>query len=221
MKKYAVIVAGGKGKRMGSTTPKQYLLLDGYPILMHTLYKFYTYDSTINLILVLPKSDFDLWNTLCEEHDFDIPLQLTFGGDTRFQSVKNGLDLINTEGLVAIHDGVRPLVDNTIIDASFKVALQHKNAITAIPLKDSIRKIDGDKNFAEDRSNYQSIQTPQTFECALIKKAYTTEEQLHFTDDASVAEFAGHKIHLIEGSYKNIKITTTEDLKIAEVLFLK
>ncbi|MDH5367655.1 MAG: 2-C-methyl-D-erythritol 4-phosphate cytidylyltransferase [Cyclobacteriaceae bacterium] len=218
MNKYAVIVAGGKGTRMGSDTPKQYLLLNGLPILMHTLKRFKTFDSSIELILVIPEDDHNLWKTLCEKYNFTIEHQIVSGGSSRFQSVKNGLSNINHDGYVAIHDGVRPLVDNSIISQSFEIAQQFNTAITAISLKDSIREIDKGKNIARDRSNFKSIQTPQTFQVDLIKKAYETEELPHFTDDASVAEHDGNKIHLIQGSYKNIKITTSEDLKIAEVL---
>lgn len=219
MNKYAVIVAGGKGKRMGTDIAKQYLLLKGLPILMHTLKKFKAFDPFIKLILVIPEDDGDFWKTLCERHNFKIAHQVVSGGNTRFQSVKNGLSNIDKDGLVAIHDGVRPLVDNSIISQSFENAQRFDTAIAAISLKDSIRKIDKEKNIAKDRSTFKSIQTPQTFKVDLIKKAYNTEEQPYFTDDASVAEHDGNKIHLIKGSYKNIKITTSEDLKIAEVLF--
>jgi 2-C-methyl-D-erythritol 4-phosphate cytidylyltransferase len=217
-KEYALIVAGGKGTRIKSKIPKQFLELNGLPILMHTINAFYRYDATITVIVVLPEDDFETWEHLCEKHNFSKPIILQKGGDTRFQSVKNGLSQINDSGLVAIHDGVRPLVSEDIISASFRLAAVHQSAVAAVRLKESIRMTDQDNTKAMDRSRFRLIQTPQTFQVDLIKSAYQTKDDPNFTDDASVAEKAGHVISLFEGSYENIKITTPEDLIVAEAL---
>ena len=218
MKKYAVIVAGGKGSRMGTPIAKQYLELDGLPILMHTLNKFHTYDPSISLILVIPSTDFDFWEELCGNYNFKQPHKVVDGGQTRFQSVKNGLQYVEENSLVAIHDGVRPLVDAVTIGSSFEIAKDKGNAVVAMPLKDSIREVNNGLSKAKDRSKYQIVQTPQTFKSELIKSAFETEELDAFTDDATVLEHAGYRINLVEGNYKNIKITTSEDLIVAEAL---
>jgi 2-C-methyl-D-erythritol 4-phosphate cytidylyltransferase len=218
LKEYALIVAGGKGTRMNTAVPKQFLVVDGLPILMHTLYAFFRYSEKIDLILVLPESDFDTWAQLCRHYVFTKPIRLQKGGDTRFQSVKNGLDLIEGEGLVAIHDGVRPLVSEDLIGASYRLAALHGSAVAAVRLKESIRMTNQDRTQAMDRSQFRLIQTPQTFQLPLIKKAYLQKEDASLTDDASVAERAGHTISLFEGSYENIKVTTPEDLVVAEAL---
>ena len=218
LKEYAIIVAGGKGTRIRSAVPKQYLELCGRPILMHTIEAFYRYSKDITLILVLPKDDISMWTDLCERYSFRRPYHLQPGGDTRFQSVRNGLQLIEGEGLVAIHDGVRPLVSEDIIGASFRLAAVHQSAVASVRLKESIRMTDQDKTKAVDRSRFRMIQTPQTFMVSIIKPAYETREEESMTDDASVAEHAGHPISLFEGSYENIKITTQEDLIVAEAL---
>lgn len=217
-KEYAVIVAGGKGTRIRSTLPKQFLELQGVPILMHTLNAFYRYSSDINIILVLPEDDFSTWTTLCKKHNFRKPHVLQKGGETRFQSVKNGLALIDSDGLVAVHDGVRPLVSEDIIAASFRLASVHQSAVAAVRLKESIRMTDQDNTKAVDRSKFRLIQTPQTFQISILKKAYELKEDANLTDDASVVEKSGHIISLFEGSYENIKITTPEDLVIADAL---
>lgn len=215
---YALIVAGGKGTRIKSKLPKQFLELNGLPILMHTVNAFVRYSTSVHIILVLPEDDFNIWNGLCEKFNFTVPVILQRGGESRFQSVKNGLDKIEGKGLVAIHDGVRPLVSEDIIGASFRLAAVHQSAVAAVRLKESIRMTDQDNTKAMDRSRFRLIQTPQTFQVDLIKKAYQQKEDVSMTDDASVAEKAGHIISLFEGSYENIKITTPEDLIVAEAL---
>jgi 2-C-methyl-D-erythritol 4-phosphate cytidylyltransferase len=215
---YALIVAGGKGTRIKSVVPKQFIELNGLPILMHTINAFYRYSEKINIILVLPKDDFPLWNQLVEKHHFKKAVLLQHGGDTRFQSVKKGLEKIQGDGLVAIHDGVRPLVSEDIIGASFRLAAVHKSAVAAVRLKESIRVSDPDSTKAVDRSKFRLIQTPQTFPVSIIKKAYEMKEDETLTDDASVAEKSGLTISLFEGSYRNIKITTEEDLVVAKAL---
>jgi len=217
-REYALIVAGGKGTRIKTRLPKQFLELKGKPILLHTIEAFYRYSDKIEIVLVIPEDDFKIWETICKKFNFNKPLILQKGGETRFQSVKNGLSKIEGPGLVAIHDGVRPLVSEDIIGASFHLAAVHKSAVAAVRLKDSIRMTDQDNTKAVDRSRFRLIQTPQTFDISLIKEAYQMKEDTSLTDDASVAEKSGHVISLFEGSYENIKITTSEDLIIAEAL---
>lgn len=215
---HAIIVAGGKGTRMKQKVPKQFLELNGIPVLMHTIHAFYSYSNQIHIILVLPNDELPRWNSLCQEYNFNIPHTQVVGGNNRSTSVKNGLAIISDErSLVAIHDGVRPLVGTKIIAQSFTVAGKLGNAITAVPLKESIRELTGEQSQAVDRQHYRIIQTPQTFRVAEIKEAYekVKEEQ---TDDATVAEKAGQTINLIEGEYQNIKITTPEDLCVAAAL---
>jgi 2-C-methyl-D-erythritol 4-phosphate cytidylyltransferase len=179
---------------------------------------FVRYSNVINIILVLPEDDIETWTVLSKKHKFTTPLTVQSGGDTRFQSVKRGLEKIPGNGLVAIHDGVRPLISEDIIAASFRLAAVHKTAVAAVRLKESIRMTDQDNTKALDRSKFRLIQTPQTFDVALIKKAYEIKEDPSLTDDASVAERAGQIISLFEGSYENIKITTQEDLLVAAAL---
>ncbi|MBL7849558.1 MAG: 2-C-methyl-D-erythritol 4-phosphate cytidylyltransferase [Cyclobacteriaceae bacterium] len=217
-KEFALIVAGGKGTRIKSSLPKQFIELCGKPVLFHTLEAFHRYSPQVQIVLVLPADDFETWHALVKKHDFSIPLVLQTGGETRFQSVKRGLEKVEGPGLVAIHDGVRPLVSENIIGASYRLAAVHGTAVAAVRLKESIRMTDQDTTRAMDRSKFRLIQTPQTFDIDVIKKAYEQREDPALTDDASVAERAGHPISLFEGSYENIKITTAEDLVVAEAL---
>jgi 2-C-methyl-D-erythritol 4-phosphate cytidylyltransferase len=223
-KEYALIVAGGKGTRIKSSLPKQFIELNGKPILLHTIDAFYRYSRSLTVVLVLPEDDFGIWNGICEKFNFTERVLLQKGGVTRFQSVRNGLEKIDGEGLVAIHDGVRPLVSEDIIGTSFRLAATHHAAAAAVQLKESIRVTDQaspgslDNTKAVDRSRFWLIQTPQTFDVQLIKKAYRIEEDASLTDDASVAEKAGYPISIFEGSFRNIKITTPEDLVIAGAL---
>lgn len=221
MKKYALIVAGGKGVRMGATVPKQFLLLAGKPILMHTLDAFHQSDPSVELVLVLPPDQINLWKSLIAKHGFGTSHVVAKGGETRFDSVKNGLDHIPADGIVAIHDGVRPLVPQSVINKSFEEALLYGNAIASVRLKESIREITNEGNHSTDRENYRLIQTPQTFQAATIKQAYASARSNEFTDDAGVLEYSGGKIHLINGHYCNIKVTTPEDLVFAESILKK
>jgi len=215
---YAIIVAGGKGTRIKSSIPKQFLEVAGKPVLMHTIQAFLDYSASIRIILVLPSDDVALWTSLCDKHGFHPDMILVNGGETRFQSVRNGLAPVPDDALVAIHDGVRPLVSSDIIGASYRLAAVHGTAVAAVRLKESIRMTDQDTTKAMDRSRFRLIQTPQTFKAGLIKAAYRVKEEASMTDDASVAEHAGHLISLFEGSYENLKITTPEDLPVAEAL---
>jgi 2-C-methyl-D-erythritol 4-phosphate cytidylyltransferase len=217
MQKYAIIVAGGSGSRMQSDLPKQFIKIGNEPILMHTIRRFYEYSPAIEIILVLSPAYFDLWNQLMVDYQFTLAHYLVRGGNSRAESVKNGLNVIqNPDSLVAIHDGVRPFVSSAIIAQSFKVAQEKGNAITSIPLKDSIREVIDQQSVALDRNKFRLMQTPQTFQTALILKAFELPDVFAMTDEASILEKAGYNIHLIEGDYKNIKITTPEDLSIAK-----
>ena len=216
MKKIALIVAGGIGSRMRSSVPKQFLLLKGVPILMRTLEKFLQFEQ---IILVLPPTQFDFWRELCKTHKFTQEHTLVAGGETRFQSVKNGLEKIITKNtVVAIHDGVRPLISTTLINILVAKNRKGIGVVPVIPVKDSIRKVEADNSNHIDRSNLYIVQTPQCFLSACIKKAYTQEFSEHFTDDASVFESYGGRITTLIGEEKNLKITTAEDLRIAEAL---
>ena len=217
--KYAVIVAGGSGQRMGAAIPKQFLEMKGRPILMHTVEAFYHFPDPIKIVLVLPEAYMGKWKELCHHYGFKIPVILQPGGNTRFESVKNGLNIINGDGLVAIHDGVRPLADQKLIERSFQTALKYNSAVAAIPLKNSLREITETGSRAVDREQFRQVQTPQTFNLRLIKEAYRLVEDTHHTDDASVWEAAGHPVTLYDGSEKNLKITTIHDLVIAEMLW--
>ncbi len=215
MNQYALIVAGGRGLRMGLELPKQFMELNGLPVLMHTLQAFHAIEN-ISIVLVLPEDQFVFWKQLCAKHNFKIPHQLVLGGHTRFESVRNGLQVISDrESLVAIHDGVRPLISSKVINECFKVAEIKGNSVAVVALKDSIRKQELIGNHSVNRANYYLVQTPQTFNCGLIQDAYAKATHDNFTDDASVLEEAGGEINMVAGSYKNIKITTPEDMLIA------
>lgn len=218
MKKYIIIVAGGSGTRMNNAVPKQFIKLHGKPILMHTIEKFFSSIPEINCIVVLnPQLNKD-WMSLCKEHNFILPHTLVAGGETRFHSVKNGLANVPDNCITGIHDAARPLVSTHTIITAYKTAEEKGNATPAISLNESIRETDGENNKAVDRNNFLIIQTPQCFQSTLIKKAFLQEYNPQFTDDASVLEATGRKINLIEGNRENIKITTPQDLIIAETL---
>ena len=214
MKKVALIVAGGNGERMNSKIPKQFLLLNNFPILMHTIKKFLHFNKTI---LVLPKIQFEYWKKLCKETNFDEKYTLVEGGNNRFLSVKNGLSKIDETSIVAIHDGVRPLVTKALIDKLVKKTKKGIGIIPIIPIKDSVRKIEGGNSKHIDRKNLYIVQTPQYFISDDIQDAYRQEISEKFTDDASVFESNGGKILTVLGEERNLKITNFEDLEIAEI----
>lgn len=215
--KYAIIVAGGSGSRMGTDIPKQFLEIQGKPILIHTLLKFQ--EIVDKVIIVLPKDQFHHWNELQKRFNLNMRIDLAEGGETRFDSVKNGLGLIyQLDGLVAVHDAVRPFVSEITIEKAFISAEKNGSGVVAVPVKDSIRRKDADQNIALDRNYYYLMQTPQTFRLPLLKKAYQNAKGKNFTDDASVFEADGNEVKLIDGSYDNIKITTPEDLFLAEAI---
>ncbi|PRY10965.1 2-C-methyl-D-erythritol 4-phosphate cytidylyltransferase [Pontibacter ummariensis] len=213
---YAIIVAGGSGSRMQQELPKQFIEVAGKPILMHTIERFYAYNPEVRLIVVLPQQQLSVWRDLCRKHDFKLFHMTVPGGSTRFGSVKNGLDAVQGEALVAVHDGVRPFIDVATIRAAFEAASVHGNAVVAVSPKDSIRELTPEGSQAVPRDRYKLVQTPQCFKANILKRAYEQPEEEYFTDDASVVEQTGEKIVLVEGSYRNIKITTPEDLILAE-----
>jgi len=218
MKQFVIITAGGKGQRMKSAVPKQFLTIGNEVVLMKTIAVFYSFDPTIKIILTLPKDHIDYWKELCAKHNFKIIHSIVNGGSTRFHSIQNALELISAEGLVAIHDGVRPLVSQNTIQQTFEIASINGNAVPYIDMFDSVRYVDDTANHPVDRNKYKLIQTPQVFECSIIKKAYQQPWDKSFTDDASVVEKMGVKINLIPGNRENIKITSQTDLKFAEIL---
>jgi len=218
LKKQVIIVAGGKGKRMHAEIPKQFLNVSGKPILYHTLECFYNFSNEIEFILVLPEPYIDFWKSLSNKYDLNINHKVTVGGDSRYQSVKNGLKLVADSSLVAIHDGVRPLVSKNTLKRVFEEAEKEGNAIPVLPLYESVRMIDGEESNPVDREKYRLVQTPQCFHSELIKRAYHQQYNDSFTDDATVVEALGVKINLVKGNSENIKITRPGDLKIAEAL---
>lgn len=222
-KKFSVvIVAGGKGVRAGSDLPKQFSLIGGKPMLMHTITAFYNYDYRINIVVVLPEDFTGLWSRLCAEYNFEIQHTVVTGGETRFHSVKNGLKEISDIDTVAIHDGARPFVSPEVIGRCYEESFQKDIAvIPVVDLVDSVRMLSESDSKIVDRSRLKIIQTPQVFPASMLKKAYETEYSSSFTDDASVVEMNGENIHLVEGDSANIKITTQFDLVLAEFYFNK
>lgn len=217
-----LIVAGGSGTRMGSEIPKQFLPLNGTPILMHTIRRFAETLTTCRLIVVLPQAHLAYWQELCQIHEFTLPHTLCAGGATRFDSVRQGLSLIGEADLVAIHDGVRPLVTRTVILRTLHAAATYGAVIPVITPVDSLRYVDSMGNSQRvDRAQYRCVQTPQVFQASLLIDAYKQPYLPHFTDDASVVEAAGGRIHLCEGDDTNIKITSPTDIIRAETLLLK
>ena len=219
MKKNVIIVAGGKGLRMGNDLPKQFIPIGGKPVLMRTIEAFYGFDQDINIVLVLPVSHQEYWKSLCEEYNFTIEHVIANGGETRFHSVKNGLTLV-TDGLVGVQDGVRPFGSVEMIKRCFDAAEEEYPAvIPVIDSTDSLREVvDEDKSRIVDRSKIRLVQTPQVFDVNVLKKAYQTDFKETFTDDASVVEAMGVNVHLVKGEVTNIKITTPLDLKIGELI---
>jgi 2-C-methyl-D-erythritol 4-phosphate cytidylyltransferase len=228
---YIIIVAGGKGLRMGSDIPKQFLPIGGKPVLMRTIERFREYSPTLQIILVLPKAQQDYWKQLCEEYHFKVEYQMADGGETRFHSVQNGLALIpdDAEGVVGIHDGVRPFPSIEVIRNCYETAHTAKAVIPVIPVVETIRKITqrepsllcNSASMTVPRSDYRLVQTPQCFDIQLLKAANRQPYNDGFTDDASVVEAFGHDITLVDGNRENIKITTPFDLAIAEALLQK
>ena len=217
---YIIIVAGGKGLRMGSDIPKQFLPIGGKPVLMRTLERFREYSAELQIILVLPEAQQDYWHQLCQEYHFDVEYTLANGGETRFHSVQNGLAKVPDDaiGVVGVHDGVRPFPSLEVIRNCYTTAREKKAVIPVIPVVETVRHLEGEGSVTVPRGDYRLVQTPQTFDIQLLKAANRQPYNDGFTDDASVVEAFGYDITLVEGNRENIKITTPYDLKIAEVL---
>ena len=223
---YVIIVAGGKGLRMGSDIPKQFLPIGGKPVLMRTLERFREYSADLRIILVLPKAQQDYWQQLCEQYHFEVAYLLANGGETRFHSVQNGLALVpdDAEGVVGVHDGVRPFPSIEVIRNCYETARTAKAVIPVIPVVETLRHISLTSHLSPltsktvPRDEYRLVQTPQTFDIQLLKAANKQPYNDGFTDDASVVESYGHQITLVEGNRENIKITTPYDIVVAEAL---
>lgn len=218
MKQYVIIVAGGKGLRMGTELPKQFLVVGGKPVLMHTINAFHTYNPQMKIILVLPDNQRDYWDGLCREYHFFVPHVVVGGGETRFHSVKNGLSQVDASGCVGVHDGVRPLVSQDVIARCYELAAREKAVVPVTDVVETVRHLEGTRSVTVDRSAYKLVQTPQVFDVEVLKEAYRQSYSPHFTDDASVVEALGIPVTLTDGNRENIKITTPFDLKVAAAL---
>lgn len=216
VKYYAIIVGGGSGSRMRSDIPKQFLLLGGRPVLMHTIDAFHASLHSPEIIVVLNTDFHQYWKDLCAAHHFTTPHNLIAGGEQRFHSVQNGLKLIEEPSIVAVHDAVRPCISNEVITAAYDQAQKTGNAVVAVKSRDSVRQIIDGVTKSVNRDDIYLIQTPQVFKSEILIKAYEQEFRSEFTDDASVVERSGVEIRLIEGDAKNIKITYPEDILVAQ-----
>ncbi len=219
MKRYAIIVAGGKGLRMGGELPKQFIPIEGRPVLMRTLDTFHACDESIQIILVLPRDHQDYWRELCAQYKFAVPHRIADGGATRFHSVQSGLSLVDApEALVAVHDGVRPFVSHEVISRCYAEAEAHGAVVPVIPVVETVRQLTGEGSVTVDRNAYRLVQTPQTFRATLLRRAYEQPYTDAFTDDASVVEALGEAVTLVDGNRENIKLTTPFDLIVAKAL---
>lgn len=221
MKQHVIIVAGGKGLRMGGDLPKQFLPLAGKPVLMRTMENFFSFSQKINIILVLPQAHQEYWHNLCEEYSFVVPHRIADGGETRFHSVRNGLALVDDEdAVVAVHDGVRPFVSHDVISRCFDMAAAGKAVVPVTGVIETLRLVEHNgMSVTVPRDSYRLVQTPQVFPAQMLKEAYSAGYREEFTDDASVVEAMGQSIELAEGNRENIKITTPFDMVVAEALW--
>jgi 2-C-methyl-D-erythritol 4-phosphate cytidylyltransferase len=222
MKRYLIVVAGGKGQRMGGALPKQFQLLGERPVIMVTLERLHAIDNTLKFILVLPLEYIALWDELCTKYEFSLPVTVVAGGNTRFHSVQNGLSMIedSDEALVGVHDAVRPFVSQKVLDDAFREAWINGAAIPMIDIQDSVRQIigAGGASQAVQRDRYRLVQTPQVFRLSLLRKAYSQRYVEAFTDDASVVEAMGERVYAVEGNRENIKLTTPFDMMVAKTI---
>lgn len=212
-----IIVAGGSGTRMGADLPKQFIELDGKPILMHTLDALYEVDSEMQLILVLPESQMEYWEELCRKHHWTVPHLLANGGATRFLSVKSGLEKASGE-LVGVHDGVRPFVTTDMLDRCFETAAAKRASVPVVPIVQSLRVVSVNGNSAVNRDEFRAVQTPQCFQTSVLKDAFAKTQKTDYSDDATVVELSGVPITLVEGDEENIKVTTPFDLQLARLI---
>ena len=217
---FVIIVAGGKGLRMGTDIPKQFLPIGGKPVLMRTIERFREYSKDLQIILVLPEAQQDYWQELCRRYHFEVEYLLANGGQTRFHSVQNGLALVpdDAQGVVGVHDGVRPFPSIEVIRRCYETAREAKAVIPVIPVVETVRHLERDGSVTVPRDEYRLVQTPQTFDIQLLKAANRQPYNDGFTDDASVVESYGHQITLVEGNRENIKITTPYDITVAEAI---
>lgn len=220
---YIIIVAGGKGLRMGGDLPKQFMPLHGKPVLMHTIERFRSYSDELKIILVLPHEQQDYWRQICQKHNFTVEHTVVDGGQTRFHSSQNGVAAVpdDATGVIGIHDGVRPFVSEETIARCFEAARQFGAALPVLPVTDTLRRVTDDGGYNVQRNNYRTVQTPQTFDAQLLKQAFKQSYSDNFTDDASVVEALGHKVTMVDGNRENIKLTTPFDLVVAEALIKK
>lgn len=220
---YIIIVAGGKGLRMGGDLPKQFMPLHGKPVLMHTIELFRAYSDELKIILVLPHEQQDYWRQICQKHNFTVEHTVVDGGQTRFHSSQNGVAAVpdDATGVIGIHDGVRPFVSEETIARCFEAARQFGAALPVLPVTDTLRRVTDDGGYNVQRNDYRTVQTPQTFDAQLLKQAFKQPYSDNFTDDASVVEALGHKVTMVDGNRENIKLTTPFDLVVAEALIKK
>lgn len=218
MHRSTIIVAGGSGKRMGSAIPKQFMLVKGKPLLCWTIEAFHAFDPAMPIIVVLPEAQITIWKALCIGCGFLIEHQVVAGGEERFHSTRNGLAALTGDGVVAVHDGVRPLVSKELIARCFATAEAHGTAIPVVPVTSSIRQVQGDGSKAMDRSALRAVQTPQCFRIGLLRQAFEAPYDAAFTDEATLVERAGTMIHLVPGEENNVKVTTPLDLRIVSAL---
>lgn len=220
---YIIIVAGGKGLRMGGDLPKQFLPLGGKPVLMHTIERFRQYSHDLGIILVLPHSQQEYWRQLCDKYKFTVEHTVVDGGETRFHSSQNGVAAVpdDASGVVGIHDGVRPFVSVETIGRCFEAARQYGAALPVLPVTDTLRRVTDDGGYNVQRNDYRTVQTPQAFDAQLLKQAFRQPYSDAFTDDASVVEAMGHKVTMVDGNRENIKLTTPFDLAVASCIISK
>lgn len=218
MKKFAIIVAAGTGKRFNKNSPKQFELLSGKPMLMYSIEAFHEAEPGVQIIVVIREEYFEHWKELCKNYNFIIRHQIVDGGPERFHSVKNGLALLPDDGLIAVHDGARPLISKETINQLFSHAQNYGAVVPVVEISDSIRSVDGTIHKPFDRKKLRLVQTPQVFKCSVLKKAYLLQYDVNFTDDATVVEASGKSVVLVEGSTENIKVTREQDMIIAEAI---
>jgi 2-C-methyl-D-erythritol 4-phosphate cytidylyltransferase len=218
MQRTTIIVAGGSGKRMGGPIPKQFMLVKGKPLLCWTIEAFQAFDAAMPIIVVLPEAQIPIWKALCIGHGFLIEHQVVAGGEERFHSTRNGLAAVKGDGIVAVHDGVRPLVSKELIARCFAAAEIHGAAIPVVPISSSVRQVDTDGSKAIDRSTLRAVQTPQCFRVELLRKAFDAPYDAAFTDEATLVESTGGSVHLVEGDENNLKVTSPVDLRMLELL---
>lgn len=219
MQRATIIVAGGMGRRLGGAIPKQFQLVAGKPMLCWTISAFRSFDARMPIVVVLPEPHISIWKTLCIGHNFHDEHTVVAGGEERFHSVREGVKAIRGEAVIAVHDGVRPAVSRVLIERCFTHAAQHGSAVPVVPITVSVREVDGAQSKPIDRSRLRAVQTPQCFEADLLRRAFELPYDPAFTDEATLVERLGAKVELVDGEDSNLKVTTTSDLRLVELLF--